>query len=45
MQEYQKVTASVTQFYREMSLLVPIDARGNAGDVLARTISALHARR
>jgi adenylate kinase len=45
MQAYQQVTASVTQFYREMSLLVPIDARGAANEVLARTVTALKARR
>jgi adenylate kinase len=45
MQAYQKGTAPVAQFYREMGLLVPIDARGSANEVLARTVLALKARR
>jgi adenylate kinase len=38
---YQRSTAPLIDFYREMGLLVPVPATGSAEEIYARTLSLL----
>lgn len=44
MEAYRSSTAPLTDYYRDLGLLIPIDATGSADRVFARTMSALEAR-
>ena len=39
LEAYEKQTAPLTRYYRERGLLITIDARGSAEDVLSRTVA------
>lgn len=44
LEAYERSTAPLIQFYRDLGLLVPVVAAGSPDDICARTISALEAR-
>jgi adenylate kinase len=44
MEAYRRSTAPLTQFYRDLALLLPVPALGSPEDICARTVSALKAR-
>jgi adenylate kinase len=44
MEAYERSTAPLIEFYRNLGLLLPVESTGSPDEICARTIAALHQR-